>query len=151
MSYVVSALSEGSIEAAAKARARLVGAILTASHIIEADCNLLMSSYLALYQKRAQQLAGINAGSRGKAAGLATAVSRLSGANARDRALARALSGVYEQMEAPKAGSTDPGQLMARDALLQQATRLRPLLAQADAHWGIVALALARASAMADL
>jgi hypothetical protein len=148
---VVSALSEGSTEAATKGRAKLVGAILTASHITEADRDLLMGSYLALYQKRAQQLAGIRGGSRGKGNDLATAVSRLGGANARDQALAKALGRVYGQMTAPEAGSTDPGQSMARDALLRQATTLRPLLVQADSHPGNVALALARASAMAEL
>jgi hypothetical protein len=148
---VVSALNEGFSEAATKARAKLVGAILTAPHITEADRDLLMSSYLALYQKRTQQLAGFRGGSRGKATDLATAVSRLGGANAPDKSVRRALGGIYEQMEAPGSEPVDGGQLTAREAMLRQATILRPLLIQADAQPGNVAMALARASALADL
>ena len=143
----LTALAEGDADAAARMRGRLLSEILGTPDLIEADRDLLAASYLALYHKRAEQLAGARSGTRlGGTGDLATSVSRLSQeVSGRDKALSAALDGVYRRMTQGKAGAKAPEPPEAGE-VLQEAAALRKHM-KPSASPGSLALALAHASA----
>jgi hypothetical protein len=142
----LTALAEGNSEAAARMRERLLSAILSTPDLIEADRDLLVAGYLALYHKRAEQLAGARGATRGGEGDLATTVSLLSqSVHERDPALSDALDAVYKQMTDTK-GRIAAAAAPDGDEVVREAVALRGRLKPTGTP-GSLAFALARASA----